>query len=70
MQKETRELILNKIKEVQNKIDLNNQVTATNPEFLEFNILENELLKTNINLMKKALIEDDINIVFNFTDQL
>ena len=70
MEKTTRELILDKIEKAQRAIEVNNEVIEDNPEFEEFNILENELLKTNIKLMKKVLIEDDTNVVFNFTDQL
>lgn len=70
MEKTTRELILDKIEKAQRAIEVNNEVIEDNPEFEEFNILENELLKANIKLMKKVLIEDDTNVVFNFTDQL
>lgn len=70
MEKQTRELILDKIDQQKQKIELNNQIIKANPEFEEFNTLENNLLKANIKLLKEVLINDDTNVIFEFIDQL
>jgi len=70
MKKETRELILNDIDKINKKIARNEEVIKEHNEFEEINKLENTLLDATIKLLKKALIKDDINAVFEFTDQL